>query len=69
VLPSELQYQSARVQAYQPIETKQTRQHIVDFLKESRDINIARSARYEQTFWQYHARRVHPCAFHVGDLV
>jgi hypothetical protein len=49
VLPSELQYGSPRVQAYQPIEVEQAWQDVVDLLKESRHINVIRSTRYRQT--------------------
>jgi hypothetical protein len=38
-------------------------------LKQSRDIVVARSASFQQTLHRYHARRVHPRAFQVGDLV
>jgi hypothetical protein len=44
MLPTELQYGSPRVQAYQPIEAKEARQYAIDLLKESRDIIITRSA-------------------------
>jgi hypothetical protein len=46
----ELQYGSPKVQAYQPIVAEQARQDAIDLLKESMDIAIARSARYQQTF-------------------
>jgi hypothetical protein len=49
VLPSELQYGSPRVQAYQPIEVEQAWQDVVDLLEESRHINVIRSTRYQQT--------------------
>jgi hypothetical protein len=69
ILPTELQYGSPKVQAYQPIEDEQVRQDTVDLLKESRDIIVARLVGYQQTLWWYHARKVHPRAFQVGDLV
>jgi hypothetical protein len=60
VLPSELQYESPRVQAYQLVEAEQEQQDVIDLLEESRDITVVRSARYQQTLWPYHAQRVHP---------
>jgi hypothetical protein len=58
-----------RVQAYQPDEAEQTRRDAGNLLEESRDVIVSRSARYQQTLWRYHAQRVHPRAFQVGDLV
>jgi hypothetical protein len=69
VLPSELQYGSLRVQAYQTVEVEQAWKDVIDLLQESRDITVARSARNQRTLRRYHARRVHPRAFQVGDLV
>jgi hypothetical protein len=46
MLPIELQYESPRVQAYQPVDAEQARQYTIDLLKKSRDIIIARSVRY-----------------------
>jgi hypothetical protein len=63
MLPTELQYGSPKVQAYQPNETEQARQDAIDLLKESRDITITRSVGYQQTLRWYHAQRVHPWAF------
>jgi hypothetical protein len=48
VLPSKLQYRSPWVPAYQPVEVEHAGQDTVDLLEESRDIVIARSARYQQ---------------------
>jgi hypothetical protein len=69
VLPTELQYGSPKVQAYQPIEVEQARQYDIDLLEESRDIAVVRSDGYQQTLRWYHARRVHPRAFLLGDLI
>jgi hypothetical protein len=44
--PSELQYVCPQAQAYQPVEAEQARQDVVNLLEESRDIVIARLARY-----------------------
>jgi hypothetical protein len=60
VLPTNLQYGSPRVQAYQPNMAEEALQGAIDLLGESRDTAIIRSARYQQAFWRYHARRVYP---------
>jgi hypothetical protein len=69
VLPTEQQYGSPKVQAYQPVKVEQARQDTIDLLEESMDIAVTRSARYQQTLRRYHTRRDHPRAFQVGDLV
>jgi hypothetical protein len=66
VLPSDLHYGSPRVQAYRPVKEDKEQQDASNLLKESRDIAVTR---YQQMLCQYHARRVHPWAFQVGDLV
>jgi hypothetical protein len=50
MLPTKLQYESPRVQAYQPIEVERARQDAIDLLKESVDLIITRSAGYQHTF-------------------
>jgi hypothetical protein len=54
VLPTELQYESPRVQAYQLDEANQARWDVIDLLEESRDVTITRLARYQQTLRRYH---------------
>jgi hypothetical protein len=55
VLPTELQYGSLRVQAYQTVEAEQAQLHALDLLKESRDIAITKSVRYQQMLRRCHA--------------
>jgi hypothetical protein len=69
MLPTEEHYGSPRVLAYHPVEAEQARQVVIDLLKESREITIARSMKYQQTLRWYHAPRVHPQVFQVADLV
>jgi hypothetical protein len=69
ILPTEMQYGSSRVQAYQLIEVEQARQDAIDLLKGSRDIVVVWSAMYQQNLWRYHVWRVQPRAFQVGDLI
>jgi hypothetical protein len=46
VLPTNLQYGSPSVQAYQPDMAEETRQDAIDILEEARDIIVIRSERY-----------------------
>jgi hypothetical protein len=41
----------------------------LDQLEEARDVALLHSARYQQSLRHYHARRVRPQGFQVGDLV
>jgi hypothetical protein len=47
VLPTELQYGSPRVWAYQPDEAEETRKDTIDSLEESRDITVTKLAGYQ----------------------
>jgi hypothetical protein len=69
VLPTELQYGFPRAQAYQPDAGEETQKDAINILEESRDIVVTRLVGYQQALQQYHASRVHPRAFQVGDLV
>jgi hypothetical protein len=69
VLPTDLQYGSPRIQAYLLNRAEKARQDVVDLLKESRDTAVIRSTRYQQALQRYHAHRVYPRAFQIGDLV
>jgi hypothetical protein len=69
MLPTELQYRSPRVQAYQSVEAEQAWQDALNLLEESRDVTITRSAGYQQMLQRFHARKVDPWAFQVGNLV
>jgi hypothetical protein len=41
----------------------------LDQLEEARDVALLHSARYQQSLRRYHAQRVRPRDFQVGDLV
>jgi hypothetical protein len=45
------------------------REDSLDQLEEARDVALLHSARYQQSLRRYHARRVRPRGFQVGDLV
>jgi hypothetical protein len=69
ILPTDQQYGSPRVRAYQPSMAEEARKDAINLLKESRDTGVVRLAGYQQSLQHYHTRRVYPRAFQVGDLV
>jgi hypothetical protein len=69
VLPTDLQYGSPRVWAYEPDAAKEARRETIDLLEEARNTAIIRSAGYQHALRWYHACRVRPRAFQAGDLV
>jgi hypothetical protein len=68
-LPSDVQYDSPRVEAYEEEDAETSRQQSVDLLEEERDLAAQRSAIYQQNLRCYHSRRVCKCSFKEGDLV
>jgi len=69
VLPTDLEYGSPRVQAYDENSCKTFQEDALDQLDEARDVALLHSAKYQQALRRYHARRVRGRAFQVGDLV
>jgi hypothetical protein len=69
VLPMDLEYGSPRTKAYDDRSNQTSREDSLDQLKEARDVVLLYSARYQQSLRRYHARRVRPRGFQVGDLV
>jgi hypothetical protein len=69
ILPSDVQYDSPRDEAYEEEDAKASRQLSVDLLEEERDLAAQRSAIYQQNLHRYHSRRVHKRSFKEGDLV
>jgi hypothetical protein len=53
-LPSDVQYDSPRVEAYEEEHTEASRQLSVDLLEEERDLAAQRSAIYQQNLHRYH---------------
>jgi len=69
VLPTDLEYGSPRVQAYDENSCKTFQEDALDQLDEVRDVALLHSAMYQQALRRYHARRIRGRAFQVGDLV
>jgi hypothetical protein len=68
-LPTDLEYGSPRTKAYEYQSNQARREDSLDQLEEARDVALLHSARYKQSLRCYHARRVQPRGFQVGDLV
>jgi transposase InsO family protein len=69
ILPTDLEYGSPRTKAYVDQSNQTSREDSLDQLEEARDVALLHSVRYQQSLRRYHARRVRPRGFQVGDLV
>ena len=69
VLPTDLEYGSPRIRAYEEESNQQARVDSLDCIDEARDLATLRSARYQQSLRRYQARRVRRRDFNKGDLV
>jgi len=69
ILPTDLEYDSPRVKAYDEQGSNAAMEDALDQLDEARDVALLRLAKYQQALRCYHHRRVRGRAFNVGDLV
>jgi hypothetical protein len=69
ILPMDLEYGSPKTNAYDDRGNQTSREDSLDQLEEAQDVALLHSARYQQALRRYHARRVRPRGFQVGDLV
>jgi transposase InsO family protein len=69
ILPTDLEYGSPRAKAYDDQNNQTNREDSLDQLEEARDVALLQSAWYQQSLRRYHARRIRPRGFQVGDLV
>jgi transposase InsO family protein len=69
VLPTNLEYGSPRTKAYDDRSNQASREDSLDQLEEARDVALLHSTQYQQSLRRYHARRIRPRGFQVGDLV
>jgi hypothetical protein len=69
ILPTDLEYGSPRAKAYDDQNNQTSREDSLDQLEEARDVALLHLARYQQSLRRYHARRIRPRGFQVGDLV
>jgi hypothetical protein len=69
VLPTDLEYGSPRLKAYNEQSNDTARENALDQLEEARDIALLHSARYQQNLRHHHDKHVCRRDLHVGDLV
>ena len=56
ILPTDLEYGSPRLQAYNEQSNRTTREDALDQLEEARDVALLHSAKYQQALRRYQAR-------------
>ena len=69
ILPTDLDYGTPRISAYDEQGAKASHEDAMDQLDEAHDVALLRSAKYQQALRWYHSRRVRDRAFNVGGLV
>jgi hypothetical protein len=69
ILPTDLEYGSPRMRAYDDRSNQTSREDSLDQLEEARDVALLHSTRYQQPLRCYHARGVRSRDLQVGDLV
>jgi hypothetical protein len=69
VLPSDLDYGTPRVKAFDPETAAEAQRDTMELFEEARLATLHRSARYQQTLRGYHKRRIRERMLQVGDLV
>ena len=69
ILPTDLEYGSPRLKAYQEQQNKQVREDSLDQVDEARDVALLHSACYQQSLRRYQAQRVRCRDLNKGDLV
>jgi len=58
VLPTDLEYGSPRLKAYQEQRNQELRENSLDQVDEARDVALIHSARYQQSLRRYQSQRV-----------
>jgi hypothetical protein len=69
MLPTDLEYGSPRLKAYNEKNNDATREDALDQLEEACDVAMLHFARYQQSLRRYHNRHVRRWDLNVGDLV
>jgi transposase InsO family protein len=69
MLPTDVEYGSPRLKAYNEQNNDATREDALDQLEEARDVALLHSARYQQSLRPYHNKHVRRRDLNVGDLV
>ena len=69
ILPTDLEYSSPRLQAYNEQSNRTAHEDALDQLEEARDVALLHLAKYQQALRCYQARRIQSRDLKVGDLV
>jgi hypothetical protein len=69
VLPTDLEYRSPRLRAYQESSNQRTREDSLDQVDEARDMAMMHLARYQQALRRYQAQKIRHRDFSEGNLV
>jgi hypothetical protein len=69
MLPTDVEYGSPRLKAYNEQNNDAAREDALDQLEEARDVALLHSARYQQSLRHYHDKHVRRRDLNVGDLV
>jgi hypothetical protein len=69
MLPTDVEYGSPRLKAYNKQNNDSTREDALDQLEEARDVALLHSARYQQSLRRNHDKHVRRRDLNVGDLV
>ena len=69
VLPTDVEFESPRLRAYNEQSNQAAREDALDQVDEARDVALLHSAKYQQGLRRQHARRIRPRELCEGDLV
>jgi hypothetical protein len=69
VLPTDLEYGSPRLKAYNEQSNDTAREDALDQLEKARDIALLHSTRYQQNLRRYNDKHVRNRDLHVSDLL
>jgi hypothetical protein len=69
MLPTDVEYESPRLKAYNEKNNDAIREDALDQLEEGHDVALLHSSRYQQSLRRYHDRHVRRRGLNVGDLV
>jgi transposase InsO family protein len=69
MLPTDVEYGSPRLKAYNEQNNDAAREDTLNQLKEAHDVALLHSARYQQSLQRYHDKHIRRRDLNVGDLV
>jgi hypothetical protein len=69
MLPTNIEYGSPRLKAYNEQNNDAIRENALDQLEEARDVALLHSARYQQSLRRYYDKHVRRRDLNVDDLV